>query len=305
MIKRILLLIIFLKVILFSNTFAQDNFKDFIEKVTDQQIDGYFKPFITAFSSAINSGLYHTAETHKIGGFDLTIKGVGVVIPNKDKIFTAYIPEQDKTINGNIIHIPGGNQQWSTVFGPKRDNNLPIENINPGGMDVKIVPMAVPQLSFGLGNNFETMIRFLKFNLGDFGDISLYGIGFKHNLKKYLLNVPLFPDISIQTTYQMFKTGDIVDSKSFALNTHISENLLIFTIFGGVGYESTNIDINYTVNDPGSEFNGDKVTYSTSEKNNLCFVGGLRTKLGLLSVNGEINLGKYNSISAGIGITFR
>jgi hypothetical protein len=292
MIKRILLLIVFLKLILFANIFAQDDFKGFIEKVTAQQIDGYSKPFITAFSSAINSGLYHTAETHKIGGFDLTIKGVGVIIPDKDKIFTAYVP-------------PGGNQEWSTIFGPKRDDNLPIENINPGGMDVKLVPMAVPQLSFGLGNNFEIMIRFLKFNLGDFGDISLYGIGLKHNIKKYLLNVPLFPDISIQTTYQMLKAGDIVDSKSFAINTHLSENFLIFTIFSGLGYESTNVNLNYTVNDPGSEFNGNKVTYSTNEKNNLRFVGGLRVKLGLLSLNGEINLGKYNSVSAGIGITFR
>ncbi len=303
MIKRILLLIVFLKLILFANIFAQDDFKGFIEKVTDQQIDGYFKPFTTAFSSAINSGLYHTAETHKIGGFDLTIKGVGVIIPDKDKIFTAYVPEQEKTINGNTIHIPGGNQEWSTVFGKKRDNDLP--NINPGGMDVKLVPMAVPQLSFGLGNNFEIMIRFLKFNLGDFGDISLYGIGLKHNIKKYLLNVPLFPDISIQTTYQMLKAGDIVDSKSFAINTHLSENFLIFTIFSGLGYESTNVNLNYTVNDPGSEFNGNKVTYSTNEKNNLRFVGGLRVKLGLLSLNSEINLGKYNSVSAGIGITFR
>lgn len=292
MIKRIPLLIVFLKLILFANIFAQDDFKGFIEKVTAQQIDGYSKPFITAFSSAINSGLYHTAETHKIGGFDLTIKGVGVIIPDKDKIFTAYVP-------------PGGNQEWSTIFGPKRDDNLPIENINPGGMDVKLVPMAVPQLSFGLGNNFEIMIRFLKFNLGDFGDISLYGIGLKHNIKKYLLNVPLFPDISIQTTYQMLKVGDIVDSKSFAINTHLSENFLIFTIFSGLGYESTNVNLNYTVNDPGSEFNGNKVTYSTNEKNNLRFVGGLRVKLGLLSLNSEINLGKYNSISAGIGITFR
>ena len=288
MFKRSLAIIVVFALTFINNLSAQDEFQKYVEKVAKEQIEGYIKPFTTAFSTAINSGLYHTAQTHKTGGFDLTIKGIAVMIPGKAKTFTAYIP-------------PGGSQEWSTIFGPKRSDNTPPENLNPGGLDLKLVPMAVPQISFGIGNDFETLIRFLKFDLGRFGDVSLYGIGLKHNLKRYFLKLPGIPDISIQGAYQIFKAGDIVDSKSLSLNAHISKSLLLFTLFGGVGFEYTNFDIDYTFAGPGHE----KVFIAMKEKNNPRFVGGIMFKLGLLSLNCEINWGKYNSISAGVGITFR
>jgi len=85
------------------------------------------------------------------------------------------------------------------------------------------------------------------------------------------------------------------------LNAHISKSLLLFTLFGGVGFEYTNFDIDYTFTGPGHE----KVFIAMKEKNNPRFVGGIMFKLGLLSLNCEMNWGKYNSISAGVGITFR
>ena len=288
MVKRIFTIAVIFILIFFNNLSAQDEFQKYVEKVSENNIEEYLKPFTTAFSAAINSGLYHTAQTHKTGGFDLTIKCVAVLIPDEDKRFLA---------NAGLT----GYQMWSTIFGPKRSNKMPPENLDPGGLDLKLVPMAVPQISFGIGNDFETLVRFLKFDLGRFGDISLYGIGLKHNLKRYFPKLPGIPDISIQAAYQMFKAGDIVDSKSLSLNAHISKSLLLFTLFGGVGLEYTNFDIDYTFTGPGDG----KVFIAMKEKNNPRFVGGIMFKLGLLSLNCEINWGKYNSISAGVGITFR
>ena len=149
MVNRLTVITVVLAVVSFNNISAQDELQKYVEKVAEENIEGYFKPFVTAFGTAINSGLYHTAETHKTGGFDLTIKGVAVLISDEAKTF-----------------IASDDQPWSTIFGPERENS-------PPSMDLKLVIMAVPQVSFGIGNDLEALLRFLKFDLGDFGDVSL------------------------------------------------------------------------------------------------------------------------------------
>lgn len=275
----------------FSNSFAQDDLQSYIEQVTETNIEGYIGPAVTAFGTAINSGLYHTGKTHKAGGFDITIKGVGVLIPDNDKTFTAEVPST-------------GNQTWSTIFGPGKDENPQTNDLNPGGLDVSTFPMGVPQISLGVGGGYELMLRFLKFNLSDYGDVSLYGAGVKHNLNRYLPVVPFMPDISLQAAYQQFKAGDIITANSIAFNAHSSIEFLMLSIFGGIGFERTSVDIDYTVNNPQSQYDGQQVSYSFSESSPRLVLGA-RAKLGLLSVNADINVGKYTAVSAGIGITFR
>lgn len=288
MFNRLTVGIFLLYIFSFNNLYGQVKFEELIEKVPKDNINGYFNPFAKAFNSAINSGLYHTASTHRTGGFDVTIKGMVVFLPDDAKTF-----------------LSEKNQSWSTIFGPARSSSLPLENLNPGGLDIKRIPIAVPQASVGVGDYFEIMARFLKFNLGDYGDVSLYGIGLKHNLKRYFLKLPGLPNLSVQGVYQMFKVGDIVDSKSWALNAHISQNLLLMTLYGGAGLESMTIDLNYKVNNPGSPFDGNNVSVVMKEYNSPRLVGGIMVKFGLLNLNLEVNLAKYRTISGGVGITFR
>jgi len=250
--------------------------------VEKDNIEGYFKPFASAFNTAINSALYHTAATHGVGGFDITIKAMAVFVPDDAKTFTAK--------------INGTNETWSTIFGPDNDNGA---SMNPGGLDLRMVPLAVPQASIGLGGYWEIMGRFFKFSPGDFKEISLYGIGLKHNLKKYF-KAPGAPDLSIQGAYQIFKAGDIVDTKSLAINAHISKSLLFITVYGGAGLESTTFDLDYSEAESGTE-----VSVTIKEQNNPRLVGGVSLKLGLLNFNIEANFAKYKSLSGGIGITFR
>jgi len=282
MLKRLIIITVTLNTICFNGLYAQDDFQEFIEKVAEDNIEGYFQPFASAFNTAINSALYHTAGTHGVGGFDITIKAMAVFVPDDAKNFTAK--------------INGMNETWSTIFGPENDNG---GSMNPGGLDLQMVPLAVPQASIGLGGYWEIMGRFFKFSPGDFGDISLYGIGLKHNLKKYF-KTPGAPDLSIQAAYQIFKAADIVDTKSLAINAHISKSLLFITIYGGAGLESTTFNLDYTEVDSGS-----KVSVTVKEQNNPRLVGGISLKLGLLNFNIEANFAKYKSLSGGVGITFR
>ena len=288
MILRVFITFAIILFAVFNNVSAQDDLQSFIEKVSETNIDEYVKPSVIAFGTAINSGLFHTAKAHKTGGFDVTIKGVVVLIPDNAKTFTARLPG-------------GGSDNWSTIFGEAKKSG---ENLNPGGLDTRIFPMGVPQIGLGIGSNSELLLRFLKFNLSDYGDISLYGFGFKHNLNRFLPNVPLMPNVSVQAAFQRFKTGDIVEANSISFNAHTSLDLIILSFFGGISYDHTSVDLNYIVNNPLSEFNRQSIAY-TAKANHMRLVLGARAKLGLLSLNAEFNLGKYNAVSGGIGITFR
>src|SRR3989339_571642 len=97
---RIIILIIFIVIFLneSDNIFAQDDFQSFIEKVSENNIEGYIEPSVIAFGSAINSGLFHTGKVHKVGGFDVSIKGMAVFIPDKAKTFSANIPGNQSQI---------------------------------------------------------------------------------------------------------------------------------------------------------------------------------------------------------------
>ena len=112
--------------------------------------------------------------------------------------------------------------------------------------------------------------------------------------------MPMLPNLSVQGAYQVFKAGEILDSKSWSVNTHISQNLLLFTLFGGVGIENTKVDLNYIV-----KSSNIPVSRSITGGNKIRFVLGVMAKLGLLNVNSAINFGSYNAISAGVGISFR
>ena len=75
MLNKLTIIIFIIFAVYVNNLYAQDEFQKYVEKVGETQIEGYFKPFAEAFNTGIHSGLYHTAATHGIGGFDVTIKG--------------------------------------------------------------------------------------------------------------------------------------------------------------------------------------------------------------------------------------
>ncbi|HNH28080.1 MAG TPA: hypothetical protein PKU71_01525, partial [bacterium] len=88
-----------------------------------------------------------------------------------------------------------------------------------------------------------------------------------------------------------------------------SLNILIIKLglYGGVGIESSSMDINYETTGTASGVpEGTKVKFSVDGKNSMRGIVGANIRLlWLINVNPEMSFGKYRSTSIGVGLTLR
>jgi hypothetical protein len=114
--------------------------------------------------------------------------------------------------------------------------------------------------------------------------------------------------------YQKLSIGSVfkASSNSFNLIAGKDLNLLIIKIglYGGVGMESSSMDIKYKADAGVVDQNGDPVTeevsFSLDGKNKARgFVGTNIRLLWLFNVNAEAAVGKYKSVNVGVGLTLR
>ncbi|CUT04867.1 DUF6588 family protein [Candidatus Chrysopegis kryptomonas] len=259
-------------------------------------VEGYIKPLVDVMGANLNSGLYHTASMSKLFGFYIGVKGMAVFVPSSMKNFTA---ELGSDYNPSSVNT-------ATVFGDKdggaktRYQNVVDVNL-PGGTGLKIVPLAVPQVSFSTMNS-ELLVRFvpsIKIN-DDVGSVNLFGVGLGHSISQY---IPMFPiNVAVQGVYQQLKVGSYLKATALNVNVHASKSFIFFTIYGGVGYESFSADINYTYKPPvGAQ---QDISLSLKGKNNFRATAGFKLGLAIFDLNVDYSVGNVNVLSAGFGFSF-
>ncbi len=281
-----------------------DELDSYLRQVTQEQASSYLMPLASGLASSMNSDLYHTAATHAPGGFDITLKAMVSRVPSDQLTFTAHLPAQTITVNGQPVDLPARTEEWSTILGPERPDNAPETSLNPGGVDFDLVPFAVPQLSVGLPYHFDVMLRYISFDVPDLGTIKLIGYGAKHNLKRHF-PIPAFPDLSIQYFRQQFDVGEYMTAKTWAMNLQVSKSIPILTGYAGIGVENMNLEYDYTLENDQLPDSGTRITDTIDTGMRARFCAGLRIKLGIFTLNGTLSLGKLTSFSGGVGITFR
>jgi hypothetical protein len=170
------------------------------------------------------------------------------------------------------------------------------------------VPVPVPQASVGLPMNTEVLVRFLpSYPLGGFGDINFLGIGVKHQISKY---IPLCPvAISAQVVWQKLSLGDIITNTNTAFNVHASKKipLLVTSItpYIGIGFESSNIDVDYTIDAPGNPLDGQNVSFNLKGDNGFRARVGFSTRILLFKLYADYAIGTYPVMSAGLMLSLR
>ena len=118
--------------------------------------------------------------------------------------------------------------------------------VYPPGVNQSSVPMAMPQIAVStLGT--ELMLRYIP--AIDIEDVSfdLFGIGVKHSISQYIPLVPV--DIAVQIMYNKFSLEgpDLsIATSNLAFNAHASRSFGLVTLYGGLQYESTTLDLDYT-----------------------------------------------------------
>ena len=298
---------------------------------------GYIKPFVNAYGTNFNSGLYNTAKVLKPFRFGININMMLAFVPTEDKTFMPTRPDLyiDDPLNpGEVIYLyEEPIDETATVFGEDGGDivhNLLLDNLLllaalglsqgdvdaidislPNGGNLPAVPLMVPQFHLGLPAGNELMIRgFPKYEISkDIGDVGFWGIGLKHSVSKYIPLVPI--DIAVQGVYQTLYVGDIIELNNLAFNAEISKKLLMWTLYGGLGYEQTKLKAEYKTeimvyDETSTSFVSQPldIDFEIDGDNNFRTTFGIRYSLLLLKLYADYTISKYNVFNAGIGISF-
>ena len=275
----------------FSITTSQD-IEELVSKYTESNGKGYMQPLADAFGATFNSGLFHTAGLKKLG-FQAYL---GVVAS------TAFISDKRTTFDATTQGFtdPEITATAPTVFGPGEavsvDGPGGTAYVFPAGMNVKMIPFAIPQLSVGSVYGTDLTLRFITFNLGeDFGDLSVFGWGIRHSISQYVEALPL--DVALGIYNQSFKAGDIVSANAWVVSAQASKKVLIFTFYGGLAFENTKLDLEYHNDEEDVD-----IAFNLNGKNSIRLTAGITFNLGPAKLNVDYNIASQSVLSFGLGI---
>lgn len=298
----------------------------------------YIQPAIDAFSANLNSGLYHTADVHDVLGFEIGLVGMVAPVPDRKKTFVAIAP--DSIISGMNKYVVGidydpfyttstalGSKQGTKVYRKQSAPGSPSIYEFPGGLDIGLAPLLVPQLSVGLPLGTEFVLRYVpEISIHkDVGKFKHVGIGLRHSISQWLPGPSLvggieqgkFPlDLSVNLMYQKFTVtdtagGDFFKTELWSVGVQASKRLLIFTFYGGLAYESATTDITYTYR-PVSEYYPEARNRPVDVRlkdikadNNFRATVGLNVHLLLLNIFADYSLASQPVASVGLVLTIR
>ncbi|MFO7655953.1 MAG: DUF6588 family protein [Bacteroidales bacterium] len=274
-----------------SSSYTQD-IEGLVSKYTEENGKGYLQPLADAFGATFNSGLFHSAKLKK-NGFQLYL-GVSTSV--------AFIGDKRKTFSATTQNFanPEITTEAPTIFGPSKSVSVSgpggTAYVFPAGMNVKMVPFAVPQLSVGSLYGTDLTLRFVSFSINeDLGNVQLFSWGLRHSISQHLKVLPL--EMAFGIYNQTFKIGDFVSANSWFISTQVSKKILIFTFYGGLGYENTRLDLEY--------FNEEEdvdIQFNLKGKNSVRLTAGVTFNFGPAKLNIDYNLASQSVLSAGLGI---
>lgn len=295
-------------------------------------LENYLQPAFEGFGFGMNGGWYNTAKPHKVLGFDLTGSVSLARVPDARRFFS--LPAG---LNNVSLTDPSDNRRLPTLFGPNLgaddlpelrfadDNGEEIIRISaPTGLGIdesavpfNAVPVPMVQLGLGIFKGTELKLRYIpQTNFGDDGGVRLFGIGLMHDIKQYLPSDKLLPfDLSVFLGYTNLESFVNIDeaagqtaefnANSWTVQGVISQKILFFTAFAGLGYVNNGVDFNMlgTYQTETSTFT-DPIQLSFNN-NGMRTNLGVRVKLLFLTLTGEYALQEYNTFTASVGFSFR
>ncbi|MBK7104127.1 MAG: hypothetical protein IPH62_02445 [Ignavibacteriae bacterium] len=279
-----------LLIILFSIQ-TQAQFEDRINELSEDLQKGYSTPLATWTGTYLNSGGYFSADVSKIFGFKLSFIGMMIMIPEDQRTFKL----EDGT-------------ETATFFGEKGAAVPETEGylVYPPGVNQTSVPAAIPQIALSaLGT--EIMLRFVPETEVEDVKIDLLGGALKHSISQY---IPLCPvDIAVQAMYNKLSiaSADLdISTTNMAFNAHVSKSFGIAILYGGLQYEKTTMDIEYTFTGDDLEgvFEDDKLKVDLEGENNIRLTLGAALRLAIFVINADVNVGSQTAFVAGLNFVF-
>ncbi|MFC1502419.1 DUF6588 family protein [bacterium] len=290
--KRCFIIVGLLCIVLaLSSVQAQDDgMEEQIKKYAESNGQLYLQPLADAFGANMNGGIFHGAKISK-WGFHLNIGVVGM---------GAFIKDEQRTFEPkdeyDIHPIPG--KLLPTIFG--KTESVDWDGIElPGGVyEADIVPLVVPQLTIGNVMGTRAVVRWIEINIAEeIGKIGLFGIGVQHSISQY---IPLIPvDIAVGGFWQSFSIGDLVKANTIYVGLNVGYSLSILHFYGGIGYETSSLDIHFE-----SEVEGSTepfiVDFTLEGANSMRTTIGLLLDIPVVKIFADYNLAAQNTVTLGI-----
>lgn len=291
-------IIIILFVILTIPSKSQNSFEDAVEQLSSDNVQGYIQPLLDGFGANINSGFPGSARIKRLGlTLRLQVVGMGTLIGNDEKTYMATPPEPYDQEPVETATIFGGD---GAVVSHPAGATYRFQN---GQIDTRIMPFAAPQLTIGDVFGTQLTIRYVPVpSMDDFPEVNFVGVGVRHSISQYF---PLLPvDIAAGVFYQTLSIGDFVDAEATAFSAQVSKTFLLLTLYGGVQYESTDVNLSYTYTGPlpPGDQSDRNVSINFKGENEIRTTAGASLALGILHVHADISIGKVTVVSAGLGL---
>ena len=303
-------------------------------------INSFIKPLGQDIAVLPSMGWYSTAKTHKKWGFDLSVSVNSVFVSNEDKYYN--FPAGMNGLNylgtdlGNDpIPTVYGPESENPIFEITTGPNADVRYKGADGFDpeseyfLSAQPIYTIQGGIGLFKNTDLRFRITPQTTISTVKFGNWGVGVMHDLLQYISPESKF-DLSVFLGYTNISgTVDLsgiysgngqeakVSASGFTGQALISKEFSVLTVYGALGYDigKTSIDINgtYTVDEyidadsdtesplPQGFTLSNPFTYDY-EKSGFRFTGGLRLRLGPVTLNGDYSfVGDKRVLAVGLG----
>lgn len=329
----IIAIIAFVLLISVNPLFSQDITQQ-LEEDLSTYTQNFSAPFTKAFVWGLQTGWYNTARPHETLGFDLTITGRFVRVPDTDFLFD-FINSEYNTMSSLAGELP-------TIVGPETSEQilLQLEDENtgtpfstsfeaPSGVQSsligeKYVPLPMVQLGLGIYKGTDMMVRWTPNVTFENLSAQFFGIGVRHNWGQWVPGLKDAPiDLSILVAYSNFKSevdpeaddiggeGQAItfDSQGWTFQALVSKEISVLTFYGGIGYNTASTDLklkgSYIFSEGTSSLEVTDPVNETIKTSGANLTLGLRLKLAIFTLHGDYNIQEYNSWTAGIGFSWR
>ncbi len=286
-------LLLFILVFTFQ-TSAQ--IEDRFSYLLDQDLKNFARPLATSLGVGFNSAGYNDAKISKLFGFSFGFRGMVAFIPDEQLTFKPEGLPEFYTADQETATIYGGS--GSSYAGPAGYLSY------PSGINQDMVPLVYPQMAFSMFGT-ELMVRFLpEIPVGD-EKLKLLGFGVSHSVSQYF---PLLPvNIAVQFMYNSLSVTNIIEVTNTAFNAHVSKTFGVFIAYGGLQFENTSVDFEYTYQDPNGtnpELDDTKVKLNLEGDNKVRLTVGGALRLAFFVLNADYSLGSQNVLSGGLSFEF-
>lgn len=322
---------------------GQDDLSDLgetLQSISQGYADNYVQPVTDAFGAGMGGGLFRTADVGNgfIPGLPVDIYlGVsvsGTLTSSMDESFRPFGGGSEQLDDGNfsVTYDPpsGGSNEVPTVIGETEppggdlvitDNRTGQEErvkAPQGLLDTNIAPIIVPQLGIGSFAGTDLQVRYfpkteLSGGGGSYGKVGLFGIAVRHDIDQWF-PAPLPLNLAVQGAWNQFslendlggESKEVLDASGWAFNLQASKGIPVVPVvfYGGLQYETFNVDYDYTFS-PGGSLPDQEISLSQTADNTFRGLAGLSISFPPtpLRLNVDYAIGNANNVvTAGLGV---